>query len=1074
MFPIARVLAAAYAATLFAACAPTQRDVTAPRAADNRHDGGFFAMNAITPYHHWMAGGEARANAVAAMQANLDTAKELGAESVRIDMWWHAIEPERGVWDWELTDQVVASMRERGIEPYPILCYHSAWAKDAASPADEEEQDAFAEYAGRVAKRYADDLYRYEVWNEPNIRPFWNPTPDAKDYARLLKKTYEAVKKADPDSMVVAMCTAGADYSFLEAVYREGAAEYCDAVSWHHYGNGYDEADIEGEIAGIRRIMERHGDGGKPLLLTEAGLSTGPSPVAAEVTRAQQASWTIKKHLVARANGVDRFYHFKLQDDRSETDPDGYWGMIAHDRQRKPLADAYEHLTSLLKGAEFLGHAWNAADAPQRRADAEVQVYRTAGGETVAAAWVRRDGDGMSIVLPSSGPAVVEDMFGNEIERVVPNDRGLATIGISSDVRYVRGLGEEARALVGTHFEPARLRIPPGRSANVVLSYDNPADSELVLDFRKLVSGPEDAGLSVGLEPPVMRIPPWTSGKVPVRVSLDARGAPFAVAELRENTGHRAAWRFVVERAAPFDVTVTAGGGNGVVELVSEVRNALSEPQRGTVTWRVNGLEQPGASLFGPIAPTQATSGGAFSFSPNEGENVVTCAATDDQGGTGTEILRVFGQERTAVPPVIDGTFVDWNDPPTVRMRRSKQSPEQRRDFPFGDDDAFKGDIRALWTDTHLYVGAEVTDSTPLVNPHQGTEVWRGDSLELYIGFPGPTDSTTYPPGFHQIVVSPGNGGEGGFAWNFKALDREAHPDGRAIPGAEVAASRTDDGYVLEAAIPLSEFGATAGEGSVIAFDMHLNNAFSPDSESGGAVLIWNGDSDDWRDPSDWGAAVILPDPADRPRTARGQLHGGETTIAVSASATRDPAFKTPLPVERPDDTAHLPEWLTLSLPFEGAREIATGYGFESDSWTHQTVGNARSANDFYCIDINMPEGTPIFAAAPGRVVQSNRRGDSYGHYVVIDHGGGWQSIYAHLSAREFDTDLGEPVVYVERGDLVGHSGQSGTSWPHLHFGVHQGARASHSGANVGGIAVCPEPLGGYFGIREGHVLGGE
>lgn len=224
---------------------------------------------------------------------------------------------------------------------------------------------------------------------------------------------------------------------------------------------------------------------------------------------------------------------------------------------------------------------------------------------------------------------------------------------------------------------------------------------------------------------------------------------------------------------------------------------------------------------------------------------------------------------------------------------------------------------------------------------------------------------------------------------------------------------------------------------------------------------------------ADHGLAYILPDPSTIERTGGGrkQLSGGETELKVSETATKDSSYHTPVPVEYAEFAAHKPDWLDLKCPWEGTFEVSQGYGFEAKGWTHQTIGNMNSANDFFGIDLDMPVGTPILAPADGRIVQSNRRGDSYGNYIVIDHGEGLQTIYAHLDSIEFGIDKGDPPKFVKQGDLIGMSGDTGTSYPHLHFALHKDARASHSGANVGGLATCMEPLDGFYGIRKGHKL---
>ena len=80
-------------------------------------------------------------------------------------------------------------------------------------------------------------------------------------------------------------------------------------------------------------------------------------------------------------------------------------------------------------------------------------------------------------------------------------------------------------------------------------------------------------------------------------------------------------------------------------------------------------------------------------------------------------------------------------------------------------------------------------------------------------------------------------------------------------------------------------------------------------------------------------------------------------------------------------------------------------------------------------IDIGASSGTPIQAAKAGEVIFSGVY-SGYGNCVIIDHGGGLTTLYAHQSrvaARE--------GAQVERGQLIGYVGSSGNSTgPHLHF----------------------------------------
>jgi murein DD-endopeptidase MepM/ murein hydrolase activator NlpD len=82
-------------------------------------------------------------------------------------------------------------------------------------------------------------------------------------------------------------------------------------------------------------------------------------------------------------------------------------------------------------------------------------------------------------------------------------------------------------------------------------------------------------------------------------------------------------------------------------------------------------------------------------------------------------------------------------------------------------------------------------------------------------------------------------------------------------------------------------------------------------------------------------------------------------------------------------------------------------------------------------IDIAAPSGTPIHAAAGGRVVIAGWVG-GYGNYTCIDHGGGMATCYAHQSS--FATSVG---AHVSQGQVIGYVGNTGHSFgPHLHFEV--------------------------------------
>ena len=88
-------------------------------------------------------------------------------------------------------------------------------------------------------------------------------------------------------------------------------------------------------------------------------------------------------------------------------------------------------------------------------------------------------------------------------------------------------------------------------------------------------------------------------------------------------------------------------------------------------------------------------------------------------------------------------------------------------------------------------------------------------------------------------------------------------------------------------------------------------------------------------------------------------------------------------------------------------------------------------------IDLAGPIGTPVLAARGGRVVHMENDTAGYGRMIILDHGGGFRSLYAHLDA--FRVNVGQ---YVSTGQQIGTLGNTGRSTgAHLHFSVIRNGR---------------------------------
>jgi murein DD-endopeptidase MepM/ murein hydrolase activator NlpD len=130
--------------------------------------------------------------------------------------------------------------------------------------------------------------------------------------------------------------------------------------------------------------------------------------------------------------------------------------------------------------------------------------------------------------------------------------------------------------------------------------------------------------------------------------------------------------------------------------------------------------------------------------------------------------------------------------------------------------------------------------------------------------------------------------------------------------------------------------------------------------------------------------------------------------------------------VSPPDDGDDWPGLLLLAYPL--ARPA-----LQQDPWGWRYAASRGSWRMHTGLDLAADSGTPVLAARAGRVVLAEEVG-AYGLTVVVDHGEGLETLYAHL--RGFTVRPGD---WLEQGQSLGSVGMTGrASGPHLHFEVRR------------------------------------
>jgi hypothetical protein len=295
-------------------------------------------------------------------------------------MDWSAIQrygPKQ--YDWATYDVLVRQARLNQLHVLAIITYTPAWARHVMSSSDKCEPDVkkFSLFAAKVVSRYSRmGVHHWEVWNEPNLGRFWQPFPDPRYYAKLLKLTYCRIKRVDHAAVVLvggmAACVSNesnvSPVEFLQRLYANGAKGSFDAVGVHPYTYpllpfSAGSSNPWMQLSELHRLMAKKGDGHKRLWITEYGAPTnGPGQasttgapddgqVCDHVSEELQATMLRRAASLCEADAwIGPFFWYTFQDTGvSSTDKENFFGLVRYDGSKKP---AYAIFQSIVDESE--------------------------------------------------------------------------------------------------------------------------------------------------------------------------------------------------------------------------------------------------------------------------------------------------------------------------------------------------------------------------------------------------------------------------------------------------------------------------------------------------------------------------------------------------------------------------------------------------------------------------------------------------------------------------------------------------------------------------------------------------
>lgn len=278
-------------------------------------------------------------------------ARDAGVKWSREDFSWGRIEPQKGRFEWDFYDNLLACAKRNGISVYAIVGYWTPWTK----PYTEEGINDYVAFLRQLMKRYGKDIKQWEIWNEPNIF-FWQGPKEL--YATLLSKSYAAIKEIDPQAEVLGLSTAGIDYRFIKQMLALKAP--FDILTIHPYRSILKDQEFIRDLEKVSDLVRLPDGRRRPVWLTEMGWATHvPHNALGQDfqpnTQRAQAELIARSYLCAIGSGVEpRTFWYDFRNDGD--DPlyfEHNMGIVYRDFRPKPAYVTFATLASVLQGKKL-------------------------------------------------------------------------------------------------------------------------------------------------------------------------------------------------------------------------------------------------------------------------------------------------------------------------------------------------------------------------------------------------------------------------------------------------------------------------------------------------------------------------------------------------------------------------------------------------------------------------------------------------------------------------------------------------------------------------------------------------
>ncbi|MCS6776420.1 MAG: cellulase family glycosylhydrolase [Chloroherpetonaceae bacterium] len=283
-----------------------------------------------------------------------------GFRWIRMDFAWDQIERQKGVYDFTAYDRLLQALEPHGIRALFILDYGNALYQPGA-PSTPEARAAFVRFVTAAVQRFRGRGILWEMWNEPNLAQFWQPSPNPDDYAALAEAVGRAIRATAPEEWYIGPAVSGMDFAFLEKCFQKGLLRYWDAVSVHPYRSMAPETVLPDYLR-LRTLIDRYAPGGKQIPIISG--EWGYSELYAGLDIEKQARYIVRQALTNLQAGIRVSIWYDWKDDGTDPkEPEHHFGTVFPDLRPKPAYRAFQTLCQTLQGFRFNKRL--ALDAPE-------------------------------------------------------------------------------------------------------------------------------------------------------------------------------------------------------------------------------------------------------------------------------------------------------------------------------------------------------------------------------------------------------------------------------------------------------------------------------------------------------------------------------------------------------------------------------------------------------------------------------------------------------------------------------------------------------------------------------------